>query len=126
MKGRNGSMAVRGIRGAITVEHNTSEEILQATKELLIEIVNKNDLKIEDICSVFLTLTDDLNAEFPALAARQLGWEHVPLLCAKELSVSHGLPKCIRVMLHVNTDLTQKEIKHVYLRKAASLRPDLS
>ncbi|MCL0106099.1 chorismate mutase [Peptococcaceae bacterium] len=119
-------MAVRGIRGAITVEHNTSEEILQVTKELLIEIVNKNDLKIEDICSVFLTLTDDLNAEFPALAARQLGWEHVPLLCAKELSVSHGLPKCIRVMLHVNTDLTQKDIKHVYLRKAASLRPDLS
>ena len=120
-------MAVRGIRGAITVEENTSQAIVEAAQELLKEIVDRNKINTEDICSVFLTLTDDLNAEFPALAARKkMGWEHVPLLCAKELSVPHGLAKCIRVMMHVNTGLTQKEIKHVYLRKATALRPDLS
>lgn len=121
-----GDIRVRGIRGAITVSENTSQAIIEAAQELLKTLMQENNLELEDICSVFLTLTKDLNAEFPALAARQMGWDYVPLLCAQELEIPTGLLKCIRVMLHVNTVATQKQIKHVYLRGAAKLRPDLA
>jgi chorismate mutase len=115
-------MNLRGIRGATTVSNNTQEEILSATKELLSEILLANKIKVEDIASVIFTATRDLNAEFPALAARQLGWEETPLLCAVEIDVPKSLKKCIRVLLQVNTDKAQRDIKHVYLKEAVKLR----
>lgn len=117
---------VRGVRGAITVEQNNGQEIIEATRELLIEIVQSNQLKIEDICSAFFTVTSDLDKDFPAKAARSLGWQYVPLLCALEVDVAGALPRCIRVLLHVNTTKDQYQIKHVYLRDAVVLRPDLT
>ena len=119
-------MAVRGIRGAIVASDNSEPAILSSTKELLGEIVNKNpDLRSEDIASIYFTSTEDLNTAYPALAAREMGWNMVPLLCAKELDVKHGLKKCIRVLLHWNTDKSQSEIHHVYIGEAKQLRPDL-
>lgn len=118
-------MQVRGIRGAITVTKNDSSAINEATKELLQELVQQNSLQQEDICSAYFTMTKDLNSGFPAKAARELGWSTVPLMCAQEIDVAGSLPQCIRVLLHVNTTKTQREISHVYLRDAASLRPDL-
>lgn len=117
---------VRGIRGAITVERNTREEIIAATKELLLSLVRENGIEIEDIASIFFTLTPDLNAEFPALAARELGWQYVPLLCAQEIDVPGAMGKVLRVLMHVNTEKSQKELKHLYLKGAATLRLDLS
>jgi len=119
--------AVRGIRGATTVERNAREEILQATFELLKMIVRENNLISEDIASIIFTVTNDLDAAFPAEAARDLlGWKYIPLLCMNEMNVPGKLDMCIRVLLHVNTELPQQEIRHVYLRKASQLRPDLS
>lgn len=119
-------MGVRGIRGAITVETNTAAEIIAATEILLQEIITQNEVVPEDIASVIITTTEDLNDVFPAKAARSFtGWEYVPLMCAREIPVPGSLPKCIRVMLHVNTAKTQREIKHVFLREAVKLRPDL-
>ena len=120
-------MSVRGIRGAITVEDNKEQPILQATVELLNGIVAANNIVPEDICSVFVTVTGDLDDTFPARAIRQMGgWELVPLMCALEVPVKGSLEKCIRLMLHVNTDKTQQEIEHVYLGRAQALRPDLT
>lgn len=120
-------MAVRGIRGAITVASNTVEEIVEATKLLIQEIVEKNELNPEDIASALFTTTEDLNAAFPARAARDFeGWEYVPLMCAQEIPVPGSLPLCVRVMLHVNTEKSAKEIHHVFLRDAVKLRPDLA
>jgi chorismate mutase len=120
-------MSVRGIRGAITVEDNKEQPILQATVELLNGIVTANNIAPEDICSVFVTVTGDLDDTFPARAIRQMGgWELVPLMCALEVPVKGSLEKCIRLMLHVNTDKTQQEIEHVYLGRAQALRPDLT
>jgi len=116
---------VRGIRGAITVEHNDAEEILEATRELLTALVTANEIAVDDIASVFLTMTPDLNAEFPALAARQLGWHQVPLLGATEIAHPTAVSRCIRVLIHVNTTKKQEDIKHLYLRGAARLRPDI-
>jgi chorismate mutase len=116
-------MYCRGIRGAITVEHNGREEILAATTELLQLMVRQNDLHVEDIASAIFTVTDDLDAEFPALAARQMGWEEVALMCMREIPVPNSLGKCIRVLLHVNMTRTASEIQHVYLRGAVNLRP---
>lgn len=115
-------MPLRGIRGATSVEKNTKEEILEATKELLSEMVSANQIKIEDIATIFFTVTKDLNAEFPAVAARELGWNDIPLLCAYEIEVPASLSKCIRVLIQVNTDKTQKEMKHIYLREAKNLK----
>lgn len=115
----------RGIRGAITVERNDAEEIIAATRELLEIIIKENDLVPEDIASAFFTVSADLNAEFPASAAREMGWKYVPLLCATEIDVPGRLGKCIRVLVHVNTRKSQRELKHVYLREAAQLRVDL-
>ncbi|MCF8011011.1 MAG: chorismate mutase [Clostridiales bacterium] len=112
------------MRGAITVEENTVDAIKRAVPELLDKIQSENQLGVNSIISAFFTLTTDLDAGFPAAAARQLqGWEAVPMLCASEVSVPGGLPMCIRVMIHCS--MSKKEVKHVYLRGARSLRPDL-
>lgn len=116
-------MYCRGIRGATTVDHNDQAEILAATTELLLLIMSKNDLLVEDIASVIFTVTKDLDAVFPALAARQMGWNEVALLCMREIPVPGSLGKCIRVLLHVNTSRSASELQHVYLREAVSLRP---
>ncbi|MCS7207783.1 MAG: chorismate mutase [Dehalococcoidia bacterium] len=112
----------RGIRGATTASANTREAILEATKELLQALVAANSLDTQDIATAIFTTTTDLNAEFPAVAARQMGWEMVPLLCAHEMQVPDGLPRCIRVLLLVNTTKGQEEIRHIYLREAVNLR----
>jgi chorismate mutase len=119
-------MYVRGIRGATTVEENSAGLIKAATKELLQAIVQENSLSLEDIVSAIFTVTSDLDADFPASSAREIGWERVPLLCATEIPVPGALGLCIRVLLHVNTTLRQREIKHIYLHKAVALRKDLA
>ncbi len=118
-------MAVRGIRGAITVEGNVPELIHEATKELLVALVDRNQIDQEQLCSAWFTLTPDLNAAFPAYAGRQLGWINVPLVCACEIPVPGALSRVIRVLLHYNTDLPQSAMRHVYLRGAVVLRQDL-
>ena len=118
-------MLVRGIRGAITVNNNTKEEIIKFTKELLITLQKENDFKIEDIVSVFFSVTPDLNAAFPARAARELGWKQVPLFDMQEIGVSGSLPRCIRILIQINCSKNQTEIKHCYLRGAKILRKDL-
>jgi chorismate mutase len=115
-------MSVRGIRGAITVTSNSSPEIIAATKELLSRMVAENSVEVEDIASIIFSVTRDLNAEFPAVAARELGWEDAPLLCTFEIDVPGSLAKCIRVLLHVNCEKKQAEIKHIYLKEASKLR----
>lgn len=116
----------RGIRGATTVDHNDREEILAATRELLELLIEKNDLKVEDIVSAIFSTTEDLNAEFPAVAARGLGWTETALMCAREIPVPNSLQKCIRVLIHVNTTRSAQEIQHVYIKEAVSLRPTFS
>jgi chorismate mutase len=118
-------MACRGVRGATTVDANTSEAILKATRELLALMIRLNDIQPEDVASAMFTTTRDLDAEFPALAARQLGWLNVALLCSYELSIPGSLGRCVRVLLHWNTEKTSEEIVHVYIKDAARLRPDL-
>lgn len=115
-------MLVRGVRGATTVEANTVEAILEATRELLDAMLKANDIDAETLASALFTTTPDLNAEFPALAARDLG---VALMCAHEMNKPGALPMCLRIMLHVNTDKAARDIKHVYLRGAKQLRPDI-
>jgi chorismate mutase len=115
----------RGIRGAITVERNSAGEIVTATRELLEAIIRENELDPEDITSAFFTVTQDLNAEFPATAAREMGWKYVPLLCATEIDVPGRLEKCIRILVHVNTSKSQRDLKHIYLKEAVKLRLDL-
>lgn len=117
---------VRGIRGATTVKQNSAKDILEATYELLQAIVKENELDTEDIASTIFTVTHDLNAEFPATAARELmGWKYIPLLCTTEIDVPGRLGKCIRVLVHVNTNRSQQELKHIYLKEAVQLRTDL-
>ena len=118
-------MLCRGIRGAITVDANTPQAILDATAELLTAMIEANGIRPENVASVIFTATPDLNAEFPALAARCLGWNDVALLCGQEMAVPGSLAMCLRVLLHVNTDKSADEIAHVYLRGAQALRPDL-
>ena len=123
-QGESGKVVCRGIRGATTVEANTKEDILAATRELLYIIIRANDIKSEDVASAIFTTTNDLNATYPALAARQLGWYDAALLCGHEMNVPGGLPLCIRILVHWNTTRSPKEIVHVYLHKAKDLRPD--
>jgi chorismate mutase len=119
-------MAIRGIRGAITVERDESSLILAATRELLSRIIECNpDLRTCDIACVFFSATEDLVSEYPALAARQMGWTDVPLMCNREIPVPHSLPRCIRTMIFWNTEILQIDVRHVYLREAVSLRLDL-
>jgi chorismate mutase len=120
-------MPCRGIRGATTVESNSAEAILAAAKELLGELITANDIRKEDVASAYFTTTHDLNAVFPAVTARaDFGWSHVALMCGHEMAVPDGLPMCLRILLHVNTDRTQEQINHVYLHGATVLRPDLA
>jgi chorismate mutase len=118
-------MTVRGVRGAITVERDDPAEMLDATERLLKEIVAENAIDADDIASALFTLTPDLVSQFPAAAARRIGWVRVPLLNFTEIGVPGGLPRVIRVLLHVNTEKRQDEIVHVYLEGARVLRPDL-
>jgi chorismate mutase len=119
-------MAVRGIRGATSVEADTPADILAATTELLQEILRANKIEVfDEIVSAVFTTTSDLTSSFPAEAARSLGMHQVPLLCASEIPVRSSVARCIRVLLHLNTDKTQREMVHVYLREARRLRPDV-
>jgi len=119
-------MTTRGIRGAITIESDSAENVLSATCELLEAILQANpDLQAEDISSILFTVTNDIASAFPGAAPRQMGWDLVPVICAREIPVPGSLPLCIRVLVHWNTDKEQSVIKHVYLRNAEKLRPDL-
>lgn len=118
-------MLVRGIRGAITADSNTKEEIIKKTKELLISLKKENDFKVEEVVSIFFSATFDLNAAFPAQAARELGWDRVPLFDMQEIDVPGSLPRCIRILIQINCQKSQQEIKHCYLRGAKILRKDL-
>ena len=119
-------MAVRGIRGAITVKNDTPNEIIEETTLLLKEMIEKNNVKTDEICSIFFTVTQDLKSEFPAVAARKLGLTNTPLLCMTEIPVEKALKKVIRILIQFNTDLPQKNIQHIYLKDAIKLRPDLN
>ena len=120
-------MTIRGIRGATTATQDDPEAILEATKQLLLAICEANPtLRSEDIASAMFTLSSELKSVYPARAAREIGWNAVPLMCAQEIPVPGGLSKCIRVLLHWNTPLSQAYIKHIYLREATQLRPDLT
>ena len=120
-------MTIRGIRGGTVANDDSPSEILSAARGLLEAIMEANPTLLpEDIASIIFTVTDDLSSVYPAKAARQLGWLVTPLLCAREIPVPGSLHRCIRVLIHWNTDLPQPSVKHVYLGEAASLRPDLS
>src|SRR5438046_9271859 len=118
-------MPVRGIRGAIDVARNNGEEILARTGELLRAMVKANRVKAEDVAAAIFSLTPDLNAEFPAIAARQMGWDDVPLMCAGELGVPKGMKKVVRILLLVNSDVPSRKIRHQYLGTTPALRPDM-
>lgn len=115
----------RGVRGAITVTANDGDQILQATRELLETVTRLNDINPDDVASVYFTTTTDITATYPALAARQMGWQDVALMCGHEMEVPGGLPRCVRILIHWNTNKSAQEIAHVYLREAVTLRPDL-
>ncbi len=116
----------RGVRGATTIDADEPEQVLKATRELLALLIRLNEVDPADVASAIFTTTPDVASAFPATAARQLGWLDVPLLCAHEMSVPGSLQKCIRILLHWNTDKSQSEVRHAYLRDARSLRPDKS
>ncbi len=116
------TLACRGIRGATTVTENTRDAILSGTTELLERIVEENDIQREQLAAAIFTTTRYLNAEFPAVAARQMGWTDVALLCSHEMDVPNALPSCIRVLLLVNTTKSPQELVNVYLRGAKNLR----
>ena len=113
---------VRAIRGATTSDNNTKEDIVEATRQMLDSLVEANDLRKEDVISAFFTTTKDLNTQFPAVAARKIGWTEVALMCSHEMFVPDAQEKCIRVMVHVNTDKSPQEINNVYLKDAVNLR----
>lgn len=117
---------MRGIRGAIRAKANTKESIFEATRILLLKIIEANRIDLDDIASVFFTATVDLNADYPAYAARDLGWTAVPLLCAREMDVPGGMSRVIRILMHVSTTISQAQIKHQYLGDTSRLRPDLT
>ena len=116
------ALVCRGLRGATTARDNTKDAIIEATRELLERLIEANAIKADDVAAAFFTTTQDLNAEFPAVAARQMGWEHVPLICGHEMRVPDALPLCIRVMALVNTEKRPQEMVHTYLRDAKDLR----
>lgn len=117
-------MVLRGIRGATTVDTNSADNILKETEFLLIKLIEENNVDSTDIASIFFSLTNDLDAQFPALAARKMGLVDVPLLCLNEINIPNSIQRCIRILIHVNTNTPQKDIHHIYLKKAISLRPD--
>ena len=113
---------VRGIRGATTAHSNTKEAILEATKELLDSLIKANDIDQDDVAAAIFTTTQDLNAEFPAVAARQMGWNHVALMCGHEMAVPDAQTQCIRALILINTDKSPQELSNIYLRGAANLK----
>lgn len=117
-------MAVHGIRGAVSVLENSVQEITEKTQTMVKEIINQNQIHPDDIAGAFFTVTSDLNAEFPAKAVRELGWDQVPMICQTEMKVPGSLPGIIRVLVLINTEKSSREMRHVYLGKAQSLRPD--
>ena len=119
-------MAVRAVRGAVQVAGNDREDILARTTELVTEVMSRNELSTEDVISVLFTATPDLTAEFPALAARKLGFQEVPLLCASEIDVPGAMPRVVRLMMHVETTKPRSALQHVYLRGATALRLDIA
>lgn len=119
-----GMVRCRGIRGATTAENNTAEDILEATRELFLTMVEANDLVPDDIASIIFTTTPDLNATFPSVAVRNHGWEMVPLLNSHEMNVPGALDRVVRILVHVNTDKAPSALRHVYLRRAKELRPE--
>ena len=120
-------MALRGLRGATTIENDSRDLVLAGTRELLEAILSANpSLRPEDIASALFTVTEDIASAYPALAARQMGWNLVPMMCAREIPVRGSLPYCIRVLIHWNAGLAQDQVRHVYLRDAVRLRPDLA
>ncbi|MCA0145603.1 chorismate mutase [Blastococcus sp. LR1] len=119
-------MAVRAIRGATQVEADDREQVLEATRELVQTVMERNELHSEDLISILFTATPDLVSEFPALAARELGLGDVPLMCATEIAVPHALPRVLRLMAHAETPKTRPDIQHVYLRGAVALRRDIA
>jgi chorismate mutase len=119
-------VAVRALRGATQVDADDRDQILEATTELVTEVMTRNTLTTDDVISVIFTVTPDLTAEFPALAARKLGFHDVPLLCASEINVPHALPRVIRLMAHIETDRPRSAVQHVYLRGATALRLDIA
>lgn len=117
---------IRGFRGATTVTGNVESEIMNETKKLVLKMVETNRINPEDISHVLFSVTNDLNASFPAKVAREMnGWTHVPVMCMKEIDVPNSLPLCIRVMMVAKTDLQQNEVQHIFLNEAIKLRPDL-
>jgi chorismate mutase len=118
-------MPVRAVRGATQVDNDDRDEILDASAELVAEIMYRNELSADDVISMLFTATPDLTAEFPAYAARKMGLTDVPLLCATEIAVPGAMPRVLRVMAHVQTERTRADVRHVYLRGAAALRTDL-
>jgi chorismate mutase len=118
---------IRGVRGATTVNENTETEIVQKTEELLLSMIQANGIIAENVAQVLISVTADITACFPAKALRNLeGWDYVPVMCTKEIAVPDSLASCVRVMMTVNTEAEQKDIQHIYLYKARTLRPDLS
>ncbi len=117
---------MRGIRGAIRAEYNSREAVFKATQELITKMIESNEIETERIASIFLTATPDLTADFPAYAAREIGLSMVPLLCATEIDVPGAMKRVIRILMHVETDKGQNEIRHLYLGETARLRPDLA
>lgn len=119
-------MGTRAVRGAVGVEANDSEAILAATRDLLERIVAENGICADELVSVVFTATPDLTAAFPARAARDMGWDDVPLMCMQEMAVPGGLVGCIRVLVHWNTELPRRAVHHVYMGRARELRPDMA
>jgi chorismate mutase len=119
------TMTCRGVRGATTIDDNSREAILRGTRQLLALMIRRNGIEADDVASAIFSVTSDLDAEFPALAARQLGWWDVPLLCTNEIPVPNSLGQCVRILVNWNTDKPQSAIDHIYIREAIQLRPDL-
>jgi chorismate mutase len=117
-------MGIRGVRGATVARENTRDAILEATRAMLVKLAEANGIQAEDVASAFFSTTRDLNAEYPAVAARQIGWTDTALMCTHEMDVPHGLQRCVRVMVHWNTPKPAAEIVHVYMNGAEVLRPD--
>lgn len=119
-------MAVRAVRGATQLDRDDREHLLERVAEMVRDVMAANDLTVEDFISILFTATDDLHAEFPAYAARLLGFDDVPLMCARELEIGGSMPRVIRMLAHVETDLPRSQITHAYLHGAANLRRDLT
>ena len=119
-------MTVRAVRGAVQVDSAARDAILEATADLVTEVMSRNDLTTDDVISVLFTVTPDLTAEFPALAARKLGFHAVPLMCATEIPVVGAMPRVVRLMAHVETEQSRAQVQHVYLRGAVGLRQDIA